>query len=45
MKDTEIPSQDTEGSQAKESEIEKGKVLETTPEIPKDVPEKIGGTT
>jgi hypothetical protein len=44
MKDTEIPSQDTEGSQTKESETEKGKELETTPKIPKDVPEKIGGT-
>jgi hypothetical protein len=45
MKDTEIPSQDTEGSQTKESETRKGKELETPPEIPKDVPEKTGGTT
>jgi hypothetical protein len=45
MKDTEIPYQNIESSQTKESETEKGKELETTPEIPKDVPEKIGGTT
>jgi hypothetical protein len=45
MKDTEIPSQDTEDSQTKESEAEKGKELENTPKIPKDVPEKTGGTT
>jgi hypothetical protein len=45
MKDTEIPSQYIEGFRAKESETEKGKELETTPEIPKDVPEKTGGTT
>jgi hypothetical protein len=43
MKDTKIPSQDTEGSQTKESETGKGKELETPPEIPKDVPEKTGG--
>jgi hypothetical protein len=40
MKNNEIPSQDTEGSQTKESETERGKELETTPEIIKDVPEK-----
>jgi hypothetical protein len=45
MKNTEIPSQDTEGSQTNESETERGKEMETTPEIIKDVPEKIGGTT
>ena len=45
MKDTGIPSQDTEISQTKESEAGKGKELETSPEIPKDVPKKTGGTT
>jgi hypothetical protein len=38
LKDTEIPSQDAEGSQTKESEMNKGKEPET-------IPEKIGGTT
>ena len=45
MKDTGIPSEDTKISQTKESEAGKGKELETSPEIPKDVPEKTGGTT
>jgi hypothetical protein len=45
LKNTEIPSQDTEGSQTKESGTEKRKELETIPEIMKNVPEKIGGTT
>ena len=45
MKDAKIPSQDIEGSQTKESETEKRKKMETTPKIPKDVPEKTGGTT
>jgi hypothetical protein len=43
MEDIEIPSQHTEISQTKESEAGKGKELETSPEIPKDVPEKTGG--
>jgi hypothetical protein len=33
------------GSQTKESRIDKGKEPETIPEIMKNVPEKIGGTT
>jgi hypothetical protein len=45
LKNTKIPSQDIEGSQTKESKTERGKEMETTPEIIKDVPEKIGGTT
>jgi hypothetical protein len=45
MKETEIPSQDTKIPQTKESEVGKGKELEASPEIPEDVPEKIGGTT
>jgi len=45
LKNTEIPSQDTEGSQTKETRMDKGKELETIPEIMKNVPEKIGGTT
>jgi hypothetical protein len=45
MKNNEILSQEKEGSQTKESETERGKELETTPEIIKDVPENIGGTT
>ena len=45
MKDIGIPSQDTEISQTKESEARKGKEPEKSPKIPKDVPEKAGGTT
>jgi hypothetical protein len=45
MKDTGIPSQDKEISQTKESEAGRGKEIETSPEIPKDVPEKTRGTT
>jgi hypothetical protein len=45
LKDIEIPSQDAEGSQTKESGMDKGKEPETIPEIIKNVPEKIGGTT
>jgi hypothetical protein len=45
LKNTEIPSQDAEGSQTKESGMDKGKEPETIPEIMKNVPEKIGGTT
>jgi hypothetical protein len=45
LKDTEIPSQDAKGSQTKESGINKGKEPEIIPEIMKNVPEKIGGTT
>jgi hypothetical protein len=44
LKNNEIPSQDAEGSQTKESGMDKGKELETIPEIMKNVPEKIGGT-
>jgi hypothetical protein len=44
LKNTEIPSQDVEGSQTKESGMDKGKEPETIPEIIKNVPEKIGGT-
>jgi hypothetical protein len=44
LKDIEIPSQDVEGSQTKESGMDKGKEPETIPEIMKNVPEKIGGT-
>jgi hypothetical protein len=44
LKNTEIPSQDVEGSQTKESGMDKGKEPETIPEILKNVPEKIGGT-
>jgi hypothetical protein len=45
FKNTEIPSQDAEGSQTKELGMDKGKEPETIPEITKNVPEKIGGTT
>jgi hypothetical protein len=45
LKNTEIPSQYAEGSQTKESGMDKGKEPETIPEIMKNVPEKIGGTT
>jgi hypothetical protein len=45
FKNIEIHSQDTEGSQTKETGMDKGKDLETIPEIMKNVPEKIGGTT
>jgi hypothetical protein len=44
LKNTEIPSQDTEGSQTKESGTKKRKEMETVPEIMENVPEKIGGT-
>jgi hypothetical protein len=44
LKDIEIPSQDVEGSQTKESEMNKGKEPEKITEIMKNVPEKIGGT-
>ena len=44
LKNTEIPSQDAEGSQTKESGMDKGKETETIPEIMKNFPEKIGGT-
>jgi hypothetical protein len=44
LENTEIPSQDVEGSQTKESGMDKGKEPETIPEITKNVPEKIGGT-
>jgi hypothetical protein len=44
-KDSEIPPQNTEGSQTKELGIEKGKGLETNPIILDDVSEKIGGTS
>jgi hypothetical protein len=44
LKDSEIPSQNTEGSHIKEPGIEKGKGLETSPIILDDIPEKIGGT-
>jgi hypothetical protein len=45
LKDSEIPPQNTEGSQIKEPRIEKGKGLETSPIILDDIPEKIGGTS
>jgi hypothetical protein len=44
LKDSEIPPQNTEGSQIKEPGTEKGKGLETSPIILDDIPEKIGGT-
>jgi hypothetical protein len=44
LKDSEIPPQNTEGSQTKEPGTEKGKGLETSPIILDDIPEKIGGT-
>jgi len=40
LKNTEIPSQDTEGSQTKEIGMDKGKEPETIPEIMKNVPKK-----
>jgi hypothetical protein len=45
LKDSEIPSQNTEGSHIKEPGTEKGKGLETSPIILDDIPENIGGTS
>jgi hypothetical protein len=45
LNNTKIPSQDIEGSQTKESGMDKGKEPEKIPEIMKNVPKKIGGTT
>jgi hypothetical protein len=44
LKNNEIHSKDIEGSQTKESGMDKGKEPETIPEIMKNVPEKIGGS-
>jgi hypothetical protein len=44
LKDSEIPPQNTEGSQIKEPGTEKGKGLETIPIILDDILEKIGGS-
>jgi hypothetical protein len=45
LKDPEIPPQNTEGSQTKEPETEKGKGIETSPIVLDDIPENVGGTT
>jgi hypothetical protein len=44
LKDLEIPPQNTEGSQTKEPETEKGKGIETSPIVLDDIPENVGGT-
>jgi hypothetical protein len=44
LKDSEIPLQNTESSQTKESQTEKGKGIETSPIILDDIPENVGGT-
>jgi hypothetical protein len=45
LKDLQIPPQNTEGSQTKEPETEKGKGIETSPIVLDDIPENVGGTT
>ena len=45
LKDLEIPTQNTEGSQTKEPDTEKGKGIETSPIVLDDIPENVGGTT
>jgi hypothetical protein len=45
LKDSEIPPQNTEISQTKETQIEKGKGAETNPINLDDIPETVGGTT
>ena len=44
MKYSEIPPQNTESSQTKESQIEKGKEIETSPIDLDDIPKNVGGT-
>jgi hypothetical protein len=44
LKDSEIPLQNAESSQTKESQTEKGKGIETNPIILDDIPENVGGT-
>jgi hypothetical protein len=44
LKNPEIPPQNTESSQTKESQTEKGKGIETSPIILDDIPENVGGT-
>ena len=39
----EIPPQNTEGSQTKEPETEKGKGIETSPIVLDHIPENVGG--
>jgi len=43
-KDSEIPPQNTESSQSKETQTEKGKGVETNPIHLDDIPETVGGT-
>jgi hypothetical protein len=45
LKDSEISPQNTEGSQTKETQTEKGKGIETSPIDLDDIPENVGGTT
>ena len=45
LKDSEIPSQNTEVSQTKKPQTEKGKGAETSPIDLNDIPENVGGTT
>jgi hypothetical protein len=44
LKDSEIPPQNTESSQIKETQTEKGKGAETNPINLDDIPETVGGT-
>jgi hypothetical protein len=45
LKDSETPPQNTESSQIKETQTEKGKGAETNPINLDDIPETVGGTT
>ena len=45
MKEGEMPSQEIGFPQIEESEVGKGKELETPSEIPESFPKKVGGTT
>jgi hypothetical protein len=44
LKESEIPPQNTEDSQTKETQTEKGKGIETNPIDLDDIPESVGGT-